>query len=333
MAALRSTPGGEPLDCDGVHPVPAPLPETSPIVIDRPDLFLTVPRTAFDAPGRSRGLLDVFRWHYLLRLLIHTGVTTRYRNSILGWTWSYVRPAAQFLVFWVVLGVFLQLQHGIPNYAVYLFSGIVVINLFSEGFKNATTSIVGNAPLIRKVYLPRQLFAVSAIVVAFIHFLPQVALLLVVCVLLGWFSHVTLLGVVAIFVGILITTLFALGLGLLFGAVNVRFRDAENIVELLLLLATWASPVMYDWQMVADKVPEWVLRIYLLNPLTQAVQLFHYAFWRPVSMSSDPLAVAEMGPPPDFGMQIVVALLVSIAVIAIGQRVFRRLEGRFAQNL
>ena len=96
---------------------------------DRPDLFLSVPRTAFDAPGRSRGLLDVFqlldmfRWHYLLRLLVHVGVTTRYRNSVLGWTWSYVRPAAQF-------------------------SGIVVINLFSEVFKNATTSIMGNAPLI-----------------------------------------------------------------------------------------------------------------------------------------------------------------------------------------
>ncbi len=182
------------------------------------------------------------------------GVTTRYRNSVLGWTWSYVRPAAQFLVFWVVLGLFLNLERGIPNYAVYLFSGIVVINLFSEAFKNATTSIVGNAPLVRKVYLPRQLFAVSAVIVAFVHFLPQVGLLLVVCLFLGWITSISILSVLAILAGATLVMLFALGLGLLFGAMNVRYRDAENIVELLLLLATWASPVLYSWIMVQDAI-------------------------------------------------------------------------------
>ena len=71
--------------------------------------------SSFDVPGKAGGLLDVFRWHYLLQLLVRTGVTTRYRNSVLGWTWSYVRPAAQFLVFWVVLGLFLQLETGHPE--------------------------------------------------------------------------------------------------------------------------------------------------------------------------------------------------------------------------
>jgi ABC-2 type transport system permease protein len=294
-------------------------------VSDNPDLFARVPRAAFDIPGTSRGLLDVFRWHYLLRLLIRTGVTTRYRNSVLGWTWSYVRPAAQFLVFWVVFGVFLDLNR-VPNYAVYLFSGIVVINLFSEAFKNATTSIVNNAPLVRKVYLPRQLFAVSAAVVAFIHFLPQVALLLVVVLFLGWIVKLSILSILAILAGALIVVLFALGLGLLFGAVNVRFRDAENIVELLLLLATWASPVLYFWTMVADVLPEWALRLYLLNPITQAVELFHYGFWYPVTKSDLPL-------PPDLAINTLWTFLISVAFILIGQMVFRRLEGRFAQDL
>src|SRR4051794_21766399 len=127
-------------------------------VTDTRDLFAVVPRSEFDTPGKSHGLIDVVRWRYLLYLLVHTGVTTRYRNSVLGWTWSYVRPGAQFLVFWVVLGLFLNLSRDLDNFAVYLFSGIVVINLFSEAFKNATTSIVNNAPLVRKVFLPRQLF-------------------------------------------------------------------------------------------------------------------------------------------------------------------------------
>lgn len=295
------------------------------------DIFERVPRSEFDVPGKAGGLLDVFRWHYLLRLLVRTGVTTRYRNSVLGWTWSYVRPAAQFLVFWVVLGLFLNLERGIPNYAVYLFSGIVVINLFSESFKNATTSIVGNAPLVRKVYLPRQLFAVSAVIVAFVHFLPQVGLLIVVCLLLGWIMQISILSVAAIVAGVVIVMLFALGLGLLFGAMNVRYRDAENIVELLLLLATWASPVLYSWTMVRDALeqlgwPSWFLEIYLLNPITQAVELFHFAFWKPVTTTTLEL-------PPDLAINTLWTFLISVAVLLVGQAVFRRLEGRFAQDL
>lgn len=289
------------------------------------DPFASVPRSAFDTPGTGGGLWDVFRWRYLLFLLIRTGVTTRYRNSVLGWGWSYVRPAAQFVVFWIVFGVFLDLNR-VPNFAVYLFSGIVVINLFSEAFKNATTSIVNNAPLVRKVYLPRQLFAVSATFVAFAHFLPQATLLLLVVVFMGWIVKISVLSVLAILAAIVIIMLFALGMGLFFGAVNVRFRDAENIVELLLLLATWASPVLYFWTMVEAVLPDWALRIYLLNPITQAVELFHFAFWYPVTTSDLPL-------PPDLALNTLWTFLIAVASIFIGQAVFRRLEGKFAQDL
>ncbi|GAA2894198.1 ABC transporter permease [Microbacterium esteraromaticum] len=302
---------------------------------DTRDLFDVIPRDQFEVPGKSHGLIDVVRWRYLLRLLVHTGVTTRYRNSVLGWTWSYVRPAAQFMVFWVVLGLFLNMNRGIPNYAVYLFSGIVVINLFSEGFKNATTSIVGNAALVRKVFLPRQLFAVSAIAVAFVHFLPQVGLLLLVCLLMGWATHVSLLAVGAILAGMLIVMLFSLGLGLFFGAVNVRFRDAENIVELMLLLATWASPVLYAWTMVETAVveklhwPSWLVELYMLNPITQGVELFHFAFWLPVSEGMGGMVPV----PPDLAWNTLWTFLISVGTLLLGQLVFRRLEGRFAQDL
>lgn len=300
-------------------------------VTDTRDLFAVVPRSEFDVPGKSRGLIDVVRWRYLLYLLVRTGVTTRYRNSVLGWTWSYVRPGAQFLVFWVVLGLFMNLERGVPNYAVYLFSGIVVINLFSEAFKNATTSIVGNAPLVRKVFLPRQLFAVSAVFVAFIHFLPQLGLLLIVCLFMGWVTNITFLSVLAVFAAIIIVSLFALGTGLFFGALNVRYRDSENIVELLLLLATWASPVLYAWTMVQEAVaklgwPQWIVELYMLNPITQGVELFHYAFWRPVTDTT-------LAMPPGLVWNTLWTFLIAVGTLLIGQLVFRRLEGRFAQDL
>lgn len=287
------------------------------------------PRTAigspeFTVPGKSRGLLDALRYAYLLRLLVRKGILTRYHGSVLGWTWSYVKPAAQFLVFYLVFGIFLNLNHGIPGFPIYLFSGIIVVNLFSEGFGNATKSIVDNAPLVKKIFLPRELFPVAAVIVAFVHFLPQVLILLVVCIWVGWVP--TLLGVAGILMGAILVILLSVGLGLFFGALNVSFRDAQNFVELVLLFATWTSPVLYSWTMVRDAVPGWMLEIYMLNPLTAAVELFHDGFWVPT--------LASVPERPDMlWTNSFIALGLSVIVLALGQVVFSRLEGRFAQDL
>lgn len=278
----------------------------------------------FVRPGQGAGLIDVFRRRYLLTLLVRKEVQVRYRGSVLGWMWSYVKPVTQFLVFFIALGVFLQLNGSIPNYPVYLFSGLVVINLFSEAFSNGTKSLVDNAPLIKKIYLPRELFPVSSTLVAFINFLPQAVVLAVVCVLTGWTPNLTqLLGIV---LGVLIIVVLAMGLSLFFGSINVSFRDAQNFVELILLVATWASPVLYQSRMVANILPDWAMVIYQLNPVTAAVELLHAGFWYPTTAGQVHIS-------PDLFFFGLCALAISCVVLVIGQLVFRRLERRFAQDL
>ena len=137
-------------------------------------------------PGGGTGLFAVFRRRYLLKLLVRKELRVRYRGSMLGMLWSYVKPATQFIVFYIALGVFLELNRSTEAYAVYLFSGIVVINFFSEGFGNSTRSVVGNSALVRKIYLPREMFPVSAIWVAAVHFFPQLIVLLLGTLLAGW---------------------------------------------------------------------------------------------------------------------------------------------------
>lgn len=281
--------------------------------------------TEYSVPGKGRGLLEVFRWRFLLKLLVRKETATRYRNSALGWIWSYVRPAAQFVIFYVVLGMFLQMSKGIENFALYLFSGIIVINFFSEAFSNGTKTLVDNAHLVRKIFLPRELFPVAAAIVSFVHFLPQLGVLLVVCLFFGWLPGI--LPVLAILLGLLTVMTFTLGLGMFFGAINVPFRDAQNFVELILLFATWVSPVLYSWQMVARVAPEWLMHVYLVNPLTSAVQLFHYGFWAPVTKGAE----AEF--PEGLWIYAAIALVISLATLYIGQAVFRRLEPKFAQDL
>ncbi|WDF32401.1 ABC transporter permease [Arthrobacter agilis] len=282
-------------------------------------------------PGRGGGLRDVVGSRFLLKLLVDKEIKVRYRGSVLGLLWSYVKPGVQFVVFYIALGIFLGLEQsernpgGLPNYAIYLFSGIVLINFFSEALSNASRSIVMNGGLIKKIYLPRELFPVSAIWVSAIHFLPQIVILVVACLFAGWSPSFLQLGTAV--VGFVIVALLATGLGLIFGAVNVYFRDAENLVDMLLMIATWASPVLYAWTMVRDRLGSTALDIYLLNPLTIGVESFHFAFWVPT-------AEQTQGLPPSFlSVWLPIGLAISVILLILGQLLFRRLEGRFAQEL
>ncbi|MFP3714847.1 ABC transporter permease [Puerhibacterium sp. TATVAM-FAB25] len=282
-------------------------------------------------PGQGRGLLDVLDRRYLLSLIVRKELRVRYRGSVLGMAWTYVKPAIQFGVYFLALGIFLGLRDTVPDYAVYLFSGIVVMNFFAEGFGNATRSLVQNAPLINKIYLPRELFPVASLWVSAVHFLPQLVVLLLGAFVGGWRPNLAELA--AGVLGFLIVAAFALGLGLLFGAVNVFYRDAENFVDLIIMVATWVSPVLYHWNLVYQEVPRWLWYVYQANPLTAAVELFHYAFWYGAAGRPEVLP-GDMQTLPDHLWAVGgVAVVVVTVVLVAGQVVFRRLEGRFAQEM
>lgn len=277
-----------------------------------------------ERPGASRGLLDVFRRSHLLTLIIQKELTVRYRGSILGWLWSYVKPLVQFLVFYVAIGVFLGMNSQVDFFPIYLLSGITIVTFFNEAFTNGTRSLVDNAALIKKIYLPREMFPLASMLVAAVNSLPQVAVVIVIALFFGWMPSALQIG--GLILGILLVAVLATGLGLLFSAINVTFRDAQSFVEIIVMCAVWASPVMYQWTMVADALPEWIFTLYRLNPLTPAVELFHFGIWAPLDPSG-----AQMMP----GMWTFVGLAftTSLLVLCLGQFVFYRLGGRFAQDL
>lgn len=276
--------------------------------------------------GRGGGLAEALGRRYLLSLLVRKELRVRYRASVLGLGWSYVKPAVQFGVYFVALGMVLR-QREIGDYAVYLFGGLAVVSTFTEAVSNSTRSVVANADLVRKIYLPRELFPLSSVCVAAVHLAPQLVVLGLGALACGWRPDAV--GTVALLASLALVGTLALGVGLLLGALNVLFRDLENLVDLLLMVLVWLSPVFHSARRVTDLVGAGSLldRLYQANPLTVAVELMHRATWSGASPGNADLV------PGGLLRDTVVAFVVSVGVLVLGQAVFRRLTGRFAQEL
>ena len=281
------------------------------------------PQDRLQPPGRAAGLLDVVRRRELLLLLARKELRVRYRGSVLGLGWSYVKPAVQLGVYYLGLGVVLGQNARLEDYAVYLFSGLVAVNAFSEVLSNATRSVVQNAALVRKVYLPRELFPVSCVCVAGVHLVPQLLVLTLGALAAGW--RPDLAGAGAGVLAVLLVSGVALALGLLFCALDVYYRDVENLVDLALSVVVWTSPVLYSADLVTRVLGSGLWQtVYDVNPLTVAVRLMHRAFWEGAAGTS--------GSGPALGHVLGAAAVVA-ALLVLGQVVFSRLSPRFGEEL
>lgn len=276
------------------------------------------------SPAGAGGLMEVVHHRYLLKLLLRRELKARYKGSLLGLGWSYVRPAVNFGVFYFVVGVFMGMDKVIKDFPIYLFSGLVLVTLFTETLQSATRSVLHNAPLVRKVYLPRELFPSASLLVSLVHFLPALAILVAGALSYGW--RPTLTGMAGAAVGLLIVVLFALGLGLLCAAATVFFHDVEQVVDIVMITVSWTVPMVYPWIHVRDHAPHWVLQVWQLNPLVSAVELFHRGFWGPLSDGRIP-------PPPALTTRTISALGLAFMFFFIGEAVFARLQKRFAQEM
>ncbi|WP_404431797.1 ABC transporter permease [Microbacterium lacus] len=266
------------------------------------------------ALGAQREMLD---------LLIRRDLKAKYKDSTLGFFWSLARPLIQLAIYFVVVGQFIGAAKGIDDFAVYIFSGLVAVGLFTEIVVGGTGSILANAGLVKKVYLPREVFPLASVGSALFNFLVQLVVLIGATLLVGKPPlHIEILYV---FPAVAVLLVYGTALGLLFSAVNVYLRDVQYLVEVGTLLLFWASPVVYSWQMVSDILgPSFLLEVYTNNPLTLAVIGFQEAFW---------VAGADAVQPDELLLRLAIALVIGLVLLFTSHRVFLRLQGNFAQEI
>jgi ABC-2 type transport system permease protein len=291
-----------------------------------------VPDAPLAPPSPSGGLTDVFRRRYLLRLLVQKEVQSRYQGSVLGLLWSYVQPLVRFSMYFFVIGLVLGLHKSVPNFAIHMFAGIVCVSYFTETFSSGTRSIVRNKAIIRKMPMPREMFPVASVIVSAVHTFPQLLILFIGSVAVGW--NPDWQGVGAGLLGAAILTVFGTALALLFSALNVFFRDFQNIVATLMIFTHWAVPMIYPFGKLATSsiYGTWFYYLYLADPLTIAVLLMQRCFWIP-TFSDHPASVGFPTMPNHYFLLGWVMLGVSVVILAICQLAFTRLENKIAERL
>ena len=289
-------------------------------------------------PAPSGGILSLLHERYLVGLIVRRQIASKYANSLLGLAWSYIQPGMRFTIYLVVMGMMLGLDRGVPEFPVHLFCGLVFISFFSDAWGGGTRSIWSNRALILKMRMPREVFPISAILVAGYHVMPQIILLVIVCVIKGW--SISLVGFGAFVLGLLILATFATSLALVFSALNVFYRDFQNIVGTFLQFTHFLVPMIYPFTRIANAADNHpvIYHLYMANPLAEVVLLMQRFFWWdiiPASQKDGHSLVGAAGPsfPDDLFTRGFIMLGILAVMLVLAQVFFARVQNKFPERI
>ncbi|HCB04989.1 MAG TPA: ABC transporter [Nocardioides bacterium] len=293
-------------------------------------------------PAARRGLLGVLRRRYLLQLMVRRELKARYIGSKMGLAWSYIDPLSRFLTYFFVFGIIIG-RGAIPHFAIHLFAGMVIVNLFTASFSSGTRSILQNKAVVQKMPLPREIFPIASTLVSLYHTGPQLVILIGACLLTGSFNPDPV-GMLCALLALAIAILLGAGMGLMFSAINVMYRDWTRVVQIITNMLPFTVPMMYPYTLVAKRFEDFpvIQHFYLWNPLTECVLLMQRAFWiTTISPEDAASAPPEWGfhPglhanfPPHLYLRGFIFLGISIIFLGIAQWVFTRLDDKIPDRL
>lgn len=250
------------------------------------------------------GLSEIWEFRELLYYLAWRELQAAYRQTALGLSWLFIRPVVSMLLMTFVFGGLLQVSSDGSPFPLFVLAALIPWTFFSNAVIRSSRSLVDNMHVISKVYFPRMIVPVAGTVSGLVDFAASFLIFFIAFVL---YRTPLRIEMVTLPLYVVLTFAFALAVGLWLATLSVKYRDVSFAINFLLQGLMYLSPVFYS----PSEVPEWLLPIYSLNPMTQAINGFRWA-------------LLGTGGPPDY-LFLVSSLIVVFGLIT-GAYVFRRTE-------
>jgi len=277
----------------------------SAVSSDRRPLFVIRPAGGWRAPD----LRELWAYRELLYIFVWRDLKVRYRQTVLGALWVIGQPLIGMIIFTLVFNPIAKITTDLP-YGVFVLSGLLIWNFFSNSVLQAGNSLIGQSFLISKVYFPRLAVPLSAVAVQLVDLAVSGLLL---AALMLWYRVAPGVTILLLPLAIVLAFVYALGIGLWLAALNVQYRDVRVVIPFVLQIAMYATPVVYP----LEQLPQKYRVLAMLNPLTGMVQAFRSALF---------------GTPIDPRL-LVMSIVVAAALLITGLFYFRRMERLFADVL
>lgn len=263
--------------------------------------------------GKKTLALSVFgslhKYNFLIRQLVARDFKTKYKRSVLGMFWSFLNPLLTMSIQYVVFSTFFK--SDIPNFIIYLLCGIVCFNFFNEASSMCLMSILGNASLINKVYVPKYIYPFSRTLSSCVNLLLSLVPLVIMLFITGTFiSPAALL----LPFPLIMLFLFSYGVGLILATMMVFFRDTQFLWNIFSMLLMYLTPIFYPDTII----PNYFMPVYRLNPLYHVI-----GFIRDILMYKE-------APEPSAYLWCAVLCLIPFLI---GTVIFRKNEDKFVLNL
>ena len=254
---------------------------------------------------------ELYAYRELVKNLVARDLKLRYRSSVLGFAWCLLNPLLMMVVFTVVFTVMLE-DNKIEKFPVFILAGVLAWNLHTTALTSAINSVVGQAALVQKVYFPREVLPIAAVLSNTVNFLLSLTVLFAMIFLYQVQLTNTLLFLPLV---LLVQVMFTTGVALFLAALNVFYRDVASIMETLMLAWFFLTPIFYR---IEDVFPVYSRLMYIVNPPASIIAAYRDILYYG-SMSNF-----------DFFSRTV---LTSIVVLVLGYAFFVRLSRNFSERL
>jgi ABC-type polysaccharide/polyol phosphate export permease len=229
--------------------------------------------------------IEVFRYRELVRNLVSKQLKIRYKRSVLGLMWALLYPLLMMVVMNIVFSN--MFQSSLPNFPVYLLSGIVLWNFFSQTTMDGANTILTNVNIIKKIYVPKGVFSVATVLSGLVHLGLAVIPLLIIALVTGTRLTVSLLFLP---VSVMLVSVFILGVSLALATIAVFFNDILYIYQVLLIALMFLTPIFYP----ASIVPPRYVPVLRLNPMYYFVECFRLPIYEGTIPAPEMVAFAAL---------------------------------------